>query len=71
MREPRRMRRFEASNGAQYDEIPCGLLRLRLEHGDPRPIPRPQTMSAVVCEIEKLREMTTTELTMKKRWARR
>ena len=65
------MRRFVADCGAEYDEIPCGLIRLRLEHGDPRPIPRPQTLSEVEREVGALREMTEAELKVEKGWARR
>lgn len=71
MREPRRMRRFVADDGTEYDEIPCGLIRQRLDHGDPRPIPRPETRAAVEKRVGGLREMTATELTLERGWAKR
>jgi hypothetical protein len=71
MPEPRRMRRFVADDGTEYDEIPAGLIRLRLEHGDPRPIPKPQPRAEVEQQVGELREMTAVELTIEKGWARR
>lgn len=71
MPEPRRMRRFVANCGAEFDETTTGLLRRRLLRSDKSPIPTPQTRAVVEAAYGELREMTETELTIEKGWARR
>lgn len=71
MAEPRRMRRFVADCGTEFDETPSGLLRRRLPHGDPSPIPKPQLLADIEQAFGVLREMSLTELKTEKGWARR
>jgi hypothetical protein len=65
------MRRYVAACGIEFDELPCGLLRRRLAHGDPSPIPRPQYLADVKAAYGELREMTQNELAIEKGFARR
>jgi hypothetical protein len=71
MREPRRLRRYIADCGTEFDETIDGLLRRRLLRTDKSRIPAPQRRADVEAQYGELREMTAVELTIEKGWARR
>src|SRR5438105_627425 len=65
---PRRMRRFRDMAGNEYDELPGGLLRRRLESGEQwwppsgepwHPYPTPQSWCDLVAEVGHLSEVDT------------
>lgn len=71
MAEPRRLRRFVAECGTQFDETVDGYLRRLLLRSDKSRIPAPETRAAVEATYGPLREMTRREANTEKGWARR
>jgi hypothetical protein len=71
VREPRRLRRYIADDGTEFDETIDGLLRRRLLRSDKSRIPTPQRQADVEAAYGELREMTGAELTFEKGWAKR
>jgi hypothetical protein len=71
MREPRRLRRYVAGDGTEFDESIDGLLRRRLLRSDKSRIPTPQRRADVAAEYGELREMSPVEATITRGWARR
>jgi hypothetical protein len=71
MGEARRLRRYIAACGTEFDETLDGRLRRRLKRSDKSPIPAPQDRAVVTAAYGELREMTQTEMTIEKGWARR
>jgi hypothetical protein len=71
VREPRRLRRYVASCGTEFDETVDGFLRRRLLRSDKSRIPTPQRRADVEAVYGQLREMTKKEANVERGWARR
>ena len=67
----RRMRRFRDPDGREYDEIPDGRLRRRLQADDPSPLPAPQYRSEIEHKAGPLEEIKPAALAKPARDRRR
>jgi hypothetical protein len=52
------MRRYRDREGIKYDELPCGLLRRRIPHRDPSPLPAPEYRAEIEARVGRLAEIS-------------